>query len=455
MKPPFANSTYKPQSAIPRSLGNAQSRTSAIPAAPAYGNTTNVNGAQTAVGGMSAVTPTMPTAASPSVPSASPVPSAAYPGGNVPGIASYYRNSALNSYQTPQSPLTPSSAPVDPSKQPTAGQIYAMQIPTDQAGMSNRLANQNPQYAGMQQRLASQLPGLQADQAAVADGRAVNMGGYSEGQTVRFNKTPGMAESSALAQRGRENSEVRAKYDDPNLIARRNAFSAEKKERHQAFKDANGGLNYKQMDRLEDSRRAIERNVKAGRISRSEANERMEGLASRAMSRANPSSSARPADAPDRVRLPDGQLPQATREKAATTAKNLTNPTYQGPSVEFNQSAEVVRSIGLTNDMSAGEAMNRIKASPFPLEDPEAAKRTAMAYKRYWGSKRDADKDWTNVAATNLYGDDKQFLAMMNELAETPDDEVDKWIAKYSGHLAARGAKPEPQDNPGYGFGSF
>jgi len=451
MKPPFANSTYKPQSAIPRSLGNAQSRTSAIPAAPAYGNTTNVNGAQTAVGGMSAVAPTMPTAASPSVPSASPAPSAAYPGGNVPGIASYYRNSALNSYQTPQSPLTPSSAPVDPSKQPTAGQIYAMQIPTDQAGMSNRLANQNPQYAGMQQRFASQLPGLLADQAAVQQGRAFNMGGYGEGQTVHISKAPGQftphpRPGSGIIQSG----PLRGKsHDSPEAKARRSAFAAEKAEKHQAFKDANGGLSYKHMDRLENSRRAIERNVKAGRISRSEANQRMEGLLSRAMSRAKPSSSARPSDAPDRVRLPDGQLPQATREKAATTAENLTNPTYQGPSVEFNQSAEVVRSLGLTSDMSRYDALSQIQSAPFPVGDPAAAKRTAMAYKQYWGSMRDADSEWTPAS------DQSSMIKMMNELAETPDDKIEEWVRKNSEKLKMFGADSPSTipSEPGYGFG--
>lgn len=137
----------------------------------------------------------------------------------------------------------------------TAGQEYARQIPTDMAGMSNRLANQNPMHSGMQQRFAGQLPGLMADQAAVARGEAVNMGGYGEGRTVNFNKTPAQAEQAALAARGRTNPSVRAKYDDPKAKARRADFAADKSAKHDAFKAANGGMNYKQARRAEQSQK--------------------------------------------------------------------------------------------------------------------------------------------------------------------------------------------------------
>lgn len=137
----------------------------------------------------------------------------------------------------------------------TAGQEYARQIPTDMAGMSNRLANQNPMHSGMQQRFAGQLPGLMADQAAVARGEAVNMGGYGEGRTVNFNKTPAQAEQAALAARGRTNPSVRAKYDDPNAIAYRQRFATAKANKQEDFKAANGGMNYKQARRAEQSQK--------------------------------------------------------------------------------------------------------------------------------------------------------------------------------------------------------
>jgi len=279
----------------------------------------------------------------------------------------------------------------------------------------------------------------------VADGRAVNMGGYGEGQTVRFNKTPGMAESSALAQRGRENPSVRAKYDNPELIARRNAFSAEKKERHQAFKDANGGLSYKQMDRLENSRRAIERNVKAGRISRSEANERMEGLASRAMSRGDGSGIQRqPGDQtlnnpPQRNRL--------TRVEPEQAKQNVQVLTEQSP---------VIKNFGWTPTTNPTAVMQTVSGLQLNQMTSEQRFEAARSVHDYMLSQLESgNADWQTEAGLIGEGDDPRIALLgLDQIKPGNKDQMLKWFEDLQRQARAI-TKWSPDQNPGYGLGSF
>lgn len=235
--------------------------------------------------------------------------------------------------------------------------------------------------------------------------------------------------------------------------------SADREAKHNAFKEQTGGLNYKQFDRLTRKTDLIEKKVGQGRITREEADRQIEnetlkqgrradgasGVASERLRRVE---SQKPMD---RTRLPNGSLPEATRMKAEQTANQLTDPNYTKGSPEFNQSREVLSSVGIDSADSAASASTKIASSPFPLEDPESARRAAMAYRMYWGSKKDASKDWTKDESWGLPGfaserTDPQFAKMMEELTSTPTSEIDAWIEKYSGHLAMFGQDKSKYD---------
>ena len=594
-KPPLAGSNYRPQSPTSRPMGNAQSRTSAMPRSPAYGNTTNVNGSQTAaggvapaglftmnpnnvyrspeniqrrqgianaVGGLFTANPggvqrspestqrresiagffgAQPAQAAQAVGQSTPQQPAApaqpaepqYPGGDVAGIASYYRNSAVQGYQggnqmVPNSPLQSSAVPpvspvaaldeiqtaigldytidqldsqirqsqvdnprlpnspmagvldpdaiADARMAPAAAREAARQQNTPANGLveamndPNRYNPMDPKTQAIQRRNA-------ADQTA---GRPVGrdnrwssgaMDDYTESggkpwherEAEAARNSPEMqakreaAYQSAMASSGPKNASVRAKYDDPALKARQSAFSQQKADKAKAFQAENGGLNYKQMDRLTDQQLRLERMVTKGVISRSEADLRMGVAKDKALRRASAMSGGSGGQAPDRVRLPDGELPQATRTKAKETAVNMTNPDFKGGTPEFQQEAEIVRSLGLTADQSAAGAAESIARSPFPIDNPEGALRTASALRRFWGSMRDTDSKWdSNTGPFETDSTDPVLINMMKELAETPEDQIQSWIDKYSGHLASfgqqQGSESSVDINGGFGM---
>ena len=490
-----------------RPMGNAQARNTPLAPAPAYGNTTNPNGAQTA--SRSPAAPPMVGLGRPTMPDPitsmgavlppgqtaplSPPPAApAYSGGDVVGAAAYYRNAAMQQYQG-RTPLASSAqSQTNMGLTNTIGQIDALTqqsqarhpmvpnapmagVPDMQAISNARLAPAVAREAARQQNtpmsgfvaaandpnrynpMDSQMDARQRSNAAAATaGRTMDrtrggrqfpapMAGISEAQ-MQARRVD--AEATAQATAGRGNAAVRAKYDNPDAVAARTRFADAKANRAMEFQEQNDGLNYRQADRLERQRRNIERKVQRGQISRQEGAMQTENAREVAIRRAQSNSGMagignRPA-APDRVRLPDGQLPQATRQRASETAKNLTSPDFRGGSPQFQQEAEVVRTVGLTPDMGWTQAAIQIAQTPFPLQDQEAAKRTASAYRRYWSSMRDSNSEWDQESGFFTPDLDPVYKEMMTELVQTPEDQLDAWIQKYSGHLATFGQGGQP-----------
>jgi hypothetical protein len=232
--------------------------------------------------------------------------------------------------------------------------------------------------------------------------------------------------------------------------------SADREARHNAFKEQSGGLNYRQFDRLTKKEDSINRKISRGLITPEEGMRQLGNEAEKAFRRASGASnvaqkrlSKMPGGADyestvDRTRLPNGDLPEATRNRAAATAKNLVDPDFSGGSPKFKQSKETLANVGIIAGDSAASASKKIASAPFPLEDPVAAMRTAMAYRMYWSSNKDAVKDWNTDQTWGASGFaseriDPQFAKMMNELTQTPVSNMQEWIDKYSGHLAMFG----------------
>jgi hypothetical protein len=339
--------------------------------------------------------------------------------------------------------------------------------------------NGNIGYANDPDRYDPTDPGAQRQQEDNA--RATTQGRVREGNDAfgdRFRNAPQdgfMTEAEKQADFERRAPAARAVADQKkaDLAARRAAdpeaeyarklsiaqASADREAKHNSFKEKTGGLNYKQFDRLTRKIDLIEKKVGQGRITKEEAkrqvenitdmqNRRADGASGVAAERLRRVESQKPMD---RTRLPNGSLPEATRMKAEQTANQLTDPNYTKGSPEFNQSREVLSSVGIDSADSAASASKKISGTPFPMEDPEAARRAAMSYRMYWGSKKDASKDWTKDESWGLPGfaserTDPQFAKMMEELTSTPTSEIDAWIEKYSGHLAMFGQDKSKYD---------
>jgi polyhydroxyalkanoate synthesis regulator phasin len=345
--------------------------------AKSYGQTPSLthNGPNGTVG-MRSELPT-PTATSSAVPAASHAPqSPAYPGGDAPGIASYYRNSALQGYQGGQQ--QPQSAMAGDVREATrnaqymaaepqatssigSAQIMARQPADLQNAVTARVANSyngmvgamsDPNRMTPDQKLglaresalrtagggaaadptgmASRFGGALGQQAtsdydAIQNGQAVRL---ADGTVSRFTGTP--ASASATMARGRAEREAERAANPVEDAKRRQAIAAatrDRASRASAFRDSHAGLNPKQFDRLERQRRLTEKSVSEGRITREEANARMEFAMDRAKSRAQKSTNsdqARPlSEMPNRPNL---QTQQPEVAKAAVETMTTQSP---------------------------------------------------------------------------------------------------------------------------------
>lgn len=133
--------------------------------------------------------------------------------------------------------------------------------------------------------------GLDADATALAEGRAVRT---ADGKVVYFTGTQESARQAQTA--GKTEREALRNRDNPAATeeealrrARADAAKAEREARHQAFKDATGGMNYRQYDRMTGSSNGNNsltmKAVREGRLSPAEAEYRMQIRAEKALRR--------------------------------------------------------------------------------------------------------------------------------------------------------------------------
>jgi hypothetical protein len=427
-----------------RSLGNAQSRLSAMPSSPAYGNTTNVNGAQTAItnpirrpgipGATNRVNPVRVTpeymsamgieqedpmtltggqteagGMPPQVPFSSAMQGngqASYPGGDAPGIASYYRNSALQGYQGGQQQqmsaiagdvreATRNAQYMEAEPQATsstgANQIMARQPADLQNAVTARVGNSFNNVVGAvndPDRYNPTDPSIQARQEDNAqrassgrpmdrdrDGRASALSGFIESGGVPWYEREKQARDqmamearqndpefqSAMAEQRKMKAEREKLRDRSNMnvpqeeLDRRKAADAAKKERadrHQAFRDQNNGMNYRQYDRFQKVRQSISRKVATGRMDPVTAELMLEQETNKAMRRAQGRRSAMdaPAAAPGRP-LPLAEAPEKGPNNIPTQP-----PEIAAQSVKtMAEQSPILKSLGITaeSDLNA------------------------------------------------------------------------------------------------------
>lgn len=173
--------------------------------------------------------------------------------------------------------------------------------------------------------------GLNADATAIAEGRAVRT---ADGKVVYHTGTQESARAAQLAGKA-ERESLRDRNDwivpqaERDRQAAADAQKAERAARHQAFKDANGGMSYRQYDRMTGSSSGNNaltmKAVKEGRLSPEEANYRMQLRAEKALRRSGNPITGGTSQA--------GQLyPDMTAGRGGQTAKPsaLANPIF-GP----------------------------------------------------------------------------------------------------------------------------
>jgi hypothetical protein len=133
--------------------------------------------------------------------------------------------------------------------------------------------------------------GLNADAVAIAEGRAVRTADgnvvYHTGtqESARRAQTAGKAEREAL----RDRNNLNVPQAELNRRAAADAQKAARAAKHQAFKDANGGMSYRQYDRMtggsSGNNALTMKAVREGRLSPEEANYRMQIRAEKALRR--------------------------------------------------------------------------------------------------------------------------------------------------------------------------
>lgn len=390
----------------------------------------------------------------PASPDPGTAPNVAYPGGDAPGIAAYYRNSALNNYQSQTAKqidgLVAASQAANPpavAAPETAQQTLSRIQSTNQQQLQAQETARQQNTRGFASVLdPNRLRPEQMQQIAETSARQAGENDPTglRGRMAGFGAGPGDTwydryEQAQLNQeRADRAARAEARYNSPEKVQERAARSALKatpeyqqkikdaKIRRdaaaQGYRDEHGGLSRRQVRRLEQYRRINQQQVRAGRISQEEADARMGYRADEFKSQAaagQANKSALNATSLDRVRLPDGQLPAATREKAATTAKNLTDPNYKAPTPSTQKQAEIVQSLGLTNQMPASDASSIIGSTPVPRE-PAERKQYVAAIRKYWGSMRDSDNSWAQNG--------NPAVASLNRLAELPESEWNTWL---------------------------
>lgn len=130
--------------------------------------------------------------------------------------------------------------------------------------------------------------GLDADAAAIASGTAVRT---ADGRVVRFTGTQDAARAAQTRGKSeretlRDRSLPPATEEERIRRAGADKRKAENAAKHQAFKDANGGMNYRQYDRMQNSNALTMKAVDEGRLSKESAMFRMQTRADKALRRA-------------------------------------------------------------------------------------------------------------------------------------------------------------------------
>lgn len=414
---------------INRPIGNAQARNPAMGRAPAYGNTTNPNGAQTAAqanpygfdaASMIGLAPTQQQPqqfATPAQPQ--------YPGGDVVGISSYYRNAAQQNYN-PQIQNSPLQSNAQPQQQPSAvmddysqaaimrglaGQIDALRA---QSQIDNPMVPNSPAMTGFvdpqveaDRRAAPMLardaarqqntppngmvgfandpnrynptdPAMQARQqqnaADATQGRPMDRGNgrFAPGALDDFMETgltwrerEKKAEFDAAApDRDRAKkvmNEKRAQREaeraaNPEADAERKRKIAEaskaRADKHEQFRQANNGMNYRQYDRFQKTRQNISRAVAEGRMDPATAELKLEHETNKAMRRAQGSKMA--GIPGERPALPLREMKQGGNLKAQT-------PDVATKAVETMVThSPILKSMGLAADTDFDTTMDSV-----------------------------------------------------------------------------------------------
>lgn len=288
--------------------------------------------------------------------------------------------------------------------------------------------------------------GLNADATAIQGGRAVRL---ADGTVSYFKGTQESARQAQLA--GKSDREVMRDRSNMNVpqaeLDRRDAADVARRERqakHNAFKEANGGMNYRQYDRMQSSNALTMKAVDEGRLSPESAMFRMQARADKALRRAGNPMAMSTANG--------GRLfPDLLGDRG-----NIQNPAVQNPMITGGRTLEAQQAAaariqeretaspnvaGLGVEPGSGLAglnqglSSRIKEDPTAEFSDDSLREFQAQAKDYSSLATDTNDPFS--FGSGEYGPDagveSQQSALWKELAGLPDNARSRaeWLQKY------------------------
>lgn len=285
---------------------------------------------------------------------------------------------------------------------------------------------------------------LNADATAIQEGRAVRT---ADGNVVYHTGTPESAREAYMSARangyGRTPEEEAERHEKAKLQA------AARAAKHDAFKAANGGMNYRQYDRMQNSNALTMKAVDEGRLSPEAAMHRMQTRADKALRRAGNPMAMGVANGgrlfPDLLAKRDGRTATPNQNPMTTFGMGTSNTPagkVAAAGEVSNMAATDPNIVALGVDPSTGVSGLHSALSQHLEDDPNLTldDSSLRSYQMFAQKALTADPDQSNPSnftsfPGSVFAETEGAVTsdLWKELASLPDSERarQQWLQKY------------------------
>ena len=288
--------------------------------------------------------------------------------------------------------------------------------------------------------------GLDADAADIQNGRAARL---ADGSVVRFTGTQesvhslqwlaGKAEREAL----RDRSNLNVPQSELDRRAAADAQQAERSARARAFEAANGGMNYRQYDRMQNSNALTMKAVDEGRLSPEAAMFRMQTRADKALRRAGNPMAMSVANGgrlfPDLTKGRGGNAPaaapnpmiQAFEPGAPNTPEN--NAIRDEMKAKLDETSPTLQAMGVAPDMGPAELADAVTSYQGDISD-EGLIELHNRVKTFAGD----NQGKSPFEGSNGPTDVGMFAELWALPIGTPPSKIREWLQRYRAEAQRR-----------------